>query len=131
MLGQRGLRDQRPGSQLGLSRPQHIACTHSPWHIQSLPHAHLHAKLPALAGEPGPPSTLPLLCRVVGERARRAWGCPGGGWAGAGAEVGGKWALGTKGSHPRSGPESSGKGGKGFSSHSPSPLPQPSLNEGV
>lgn len=129
MPEQRGLRDQRPSSQLGLSRPLHVACTHSPWHIQSLPHAHLHAKLPALAGEPGPPPALPLLCTVVGERAR-AWGCPGGGWAGAGAAagagVGGKWALGTKGGHPRSGPESSGKGGKGFS-HSP----QLSLNEGI
>lgn len=104
---QRGLQGLSPAASLALLGLCQMSA-HTPGHIQSLPHAHLHAKLPALAGEPGPPSTLPGLC-VVGERAGAlelltwAWPHgrvlpgllppPGRGWGW------GKWALGTKGSH--------------------------------
>lgn len=46
--------------------------------VQSLPHAHLHAKLPALAGELGLPPTLPLPCRLG--KGLEPWGCPHGSW---------------------------------------------------
>lgn len=101
---QRGLWEHGHSAQPGLFWPLSVTYTLL-WHIQSLPHAHLHAKLPALAGEPGLPSTLPLLSKVgekAGARGQSAWGAGVGkgpirlhlGWGC------GKQALNTKDSHP-------------------------------
>lgn len=78
---QRGSRSIGPVASLALPGLRWLPAP-LPGHIQSLPHAHLHAKPPALAGEPGPPPAL-LLLGMAGERAG-ARGCLRGAWVGGG-----------------------------------------------